>query len=59
MEKSRTNAQSNLYLAVSECVVGRRRRLSETVAVHSLIRESREVPAQEEVSETIGPRPSL
>lgn len=59
MEKRPTNAGMSLYLSVNECVAGRRRRLTETVAIHSMMREIREPRTPEAVSENAGPRPGL
>jgi hypothetical protein len=59
MEKRPTNAGMSLYLSVNECVAGRRRRLTETVAIHSMMRQTREPNIPRVVSESAGPRPGL
>ncbi|WP_192485837.1 hypothetical protein [Pseudomonas savastanoi] len=58
MEKPQKNSKGDVFLAVNECVAGRRRRLSETIAIHAMV-SSRKQTAPAFVFEQSGQRPEL
>lgn len=58
MEKPQKNSTGSVFLAVNECVVGRRRRLSETVAIHAMVSQSKQTAPTFD-PEQFGQRPEL
>lgn len=58
MEKPQKNGTGSVFLAVNECVVGRRRRLSETVVIHAMVSQHKR-PAPAFDSDQSGQRPEL